>query len=85
MPTYDFSRQLDLYKLNYKLNEPNLSDAERKKIENAIYGIKHQARDPGIRHIQKLRDDLQIAIKNGDHQKAEHIAAEAKKIDRNYS
>ena len=81
----DFSRQLDLHKLNYKLRDPNLGEAERKKIETAIYGIKHQSRDPGVKHIQKLRDDLTIAIKNGDNAKAEEIARQAKKIDRNYS
>lgn len=84
VPTYDASRQADLAKLNRKLLDPDLPEYEKKKIERAIYGIQHQARDPGIKHIQKLRDDLTTAMKNGDTARAERIAKEAEKIDRNY-
>ena len=81
---FDASRQADLAKLQGKLADPNLPDYERKKVEEAIYGIKTQSKDPGIAHIQKLRDDLTKAMRNGDTKKAERIAEEARKIDRNY-
>ena len=80
----DDSRKADLAKLESKLRDPNLPEYEKKKIETAIYGIETQSKDPGVKYIQKLRDDLTAAMKNGDTKKAEKIAEEARHIDRNY-
>jgi hypothetical protein len=77
----DFSRQLDLHKLNYKLRDPNLPEYERKKIETAIYGIKHQAQ---FKSVQKIRDKLTVAIRNGDNAGAEALKKEAQRMDRDW-
>jgi hypothetical protein len=81
MGLMDYSRQLDLHKLNYKLQDPKLPEAERKKIETAIYGIKHQAQ---FKSVQKLRDKLTVAIKNGDNAAAEALKKQAMRMDRDY-
>lgn len=77
----DFSRQLDLHKMNYKLRDPNLPDWERKKVEKAIYAIKHQSQ---FRSISKIREKLQEAMRNGDREAAESLKKEAQRMDRDY-
>lgn len=81
MPDYDFSRQLDLHKLNYKLRDPNLPEWEKKKIENAIHAIRDQAK---FKSVAKLREKVNSAVRNRDPREIEAIQKEAERIDQNY-
>lgn len=81
MPEFDAGRLADLKRLDEKLADPQTPDRDRKKIENAIYAIKNQAQYSSIR---KLREQMTRAVKNGDRELAERMAAESKRIDRDY-
>jgi hypothetical protein len=81
MPDYDASRQADIVSLQRKLNDPNVPEHEKKRIQDALYSIKEQAR---FKSISKMRDQLFAAAQRGDKDAAEKIAAEAKKVDRDW-
>lgn len=81
MPEYDASRLADISKLSGKIADPRTSEHERKRAEEALYVIRHQAQ---YKSIQKLRDRMTVAIRNGDHAAAERIAEEGKRMDRDY-
>ena len=81
MSNYDFSRQLDLHKLNYKLNDPNTPEHDRKKIQEAIYGIKHQSQ---FRSVAKIREKMTEAMRSGDPNEAEKLKREAQRMDRDF-
>lgn len=68
--------------LNKKLADPDLPEHERKKIQNALYAIKIQAKNP---IIDRLRRDLDAAQRAGDKDKAERLIREAQKIDRDFT
>jgi hypothetical protein len=80
VPDFDRSRQADLANLQRKMNDPNVPDYEKKRIDDAIHAIKDQA---SFKSIGQMREKLFAAAQNGD--KAEKIAAEGKKIDRDWS
>lgn len=79
---FDPSRQADIYMLNKKLQDPTISDQERKKAENALYAIREQSQHPAIAKLRRELDGAQI---NGDKAKAERLVQEAQRIDRNYT
>jgi hypothetical protein len=81
MQGYDDSRMADMRLLQHRLDNPSLTENERRKIEGAIYAIKNQSQ---YRSIQKLRDRMTVAVRNGDNRLAEEISREAKRIDRDY-
>lgn len=81
MDQYDASRQADIIGWRNRLMDPNISEREKKQIENAMYSVKSQAKSPAI---VKMRRELDEANRNGDRNKAERIFTEAKKIDRDF-
>ena len=77
----DPSRQMDYLKMQEKAGNPNISNQERKRAEEVMYAIRDQSKHPSI---ARLREKMNVAIRNGDTALAEKISEQAKKIDRNY-
>lgn len=81
MAQYDASRQADIAKMQAKINDPNTPPVERIRAERALYAIKDQS---SYKSIQKIRDKMTEAVKNGDRETIEKLSDQAKKIDRDY-
>jgi N-acetylglucosamine kinase-like BadF-type ATPase len=81
MPDFDASRQADLVHLQRKLNDPNIPEHVKKRIQDAVYSIKEQAK---FKSIGKMRENLFTAAQRGDKEAADRIAADAKRIDRDW-
>lgn len=81
MAEYDASRLADIKKLSAKIADPRTPAHERKRAEDALYIIRDQARSPSI---QRMRERLYTATRNGDREAAERIAEQGKRMDRDY-
>lgn len=77
----DPSRQTDYLKMLKKLNDPNISEAERKLADRALYAIKEQAK---FKSITKMREEMHAAAQNSDRDKVERLADRAKRVDRDW-
>jgi len=77
----DESRRNDYIKMTEKLNDPNSSDYDKKRAADVLYALKLQANN---KPIQKLREDMRIAVLNGDRDKVEKLGEIAKKVDRDW-
>lgn len=79
---FDFSRQVDIARLEREINDPRTPDRVKRKAETALYAIKDQSK---YRSIQKLREEITRAHLNGDTAKIERLTREAQRIDKDYS
>lgn len=72
----DDGRRADVARLEAKLLNPATPDGDRKRIEDALYAIRDQAK---YKSIEKDRDKLRIATLNKDKERTERLGEHMKK------
>lgn len=81
---YDASRIRDIMKMKERSLDPNRSPEERKKAEQVLERIEDQSKGPGAGYIKRKREEIRVAIANGDQRRAEKIGNEMRRIDDQY-